>query len=276
MSRTAAALTVLVILGAALFAFLQWQEQRDAGLQLPQQSEQQEAPSAAEPEIHFPVAIDEETAKALPPLDESDATFRSALSELIGANAFKSLFHPQNIVRRIVVTVDNLPREVVADRLRPVQAAEGSFQVARDGDRLVIAPDNARRYAPYISVMERVDAERFGQLYRRFYPLFQAAYRDLGYPKGHFNDRLVAVIDHLTNVPELEGPVTLEQPHVFYRYADPKLEGASAGHKLMWRIGNQNARRVKVKLREIRAVITAPAPTPADIQEAAKQGAAAR
>lgn len=259
MSRTAAALTVLAVFAGALFAFLLWQEHRDTGLQLPQQRDQQEAaPQApAEPEIRYPVATDEEAAKELPPLDESDASFRSALSGLIGANTFKSLFQPQNIVRRIVVTVDNLPREVVADRLRPVQPAAGRFPVVRNGDQLTIAPDNSKRYTPYVRALEQVEPEAFGKLYQRFYPLFQTAYRDLGYPKGHFNDRVVAVIDHLMNVPELEGPVAVEQPHVFYRYADPKLESASAGHKLMWRIGTDNARRVKAKLRELRAVITA-------------------
>lgn len=266
MSRTAAALTTLAILAAAAFGFLLWQENR--GLE-PQLQPQTEAPAPvpapapaeapAEPEIRYPVATEEATEEPVPALDESDATFRTALGELIGARTFKDLFYPQNIVRRIVVTIDNLPREVVSDRLRPVKPAAGGFMVERNADGTHIAADNAARYTPYVRVLEKIDMEHFSRLYARFYPLFQTAYRELGYPKGYFNDRLVTVIDHMLAAPELEGPVALVQPHVFYRYADPDLESASAGHKLMWRMGSENAKRIKAKLREIRTAVTADA-----------------
>jgi hypothetical protein len=90
-------------------------------------------------------------------------------------------------------------------------------------------------------------------MYSSFYPLFQAAYVELGYPKGYFNDRLVAVIDHLLAAPTVDGPLRLTQPHIVYKFADPQLESASAGHKIMLRMGSQNALVVKAKLREIRA-----------------------
>jgi hypothetical protein len=262
MSRTAAALATLAVLAAAIFGFLLWQENRGLDPQLPAPEQQAAAPAEPapvqdEPEILHPVPEPETAEEPIPELDESDATFRGALSELIGGGTFKNLFYPQAIVRRIVVTIDNLPREVVSDRLRPVKPAEGSFLVEREGEQARIAEKNAARYTPYVRALEQVDIDRFSRLYVRFYPLFQAAYRDLGYPKGYFNDRLVTVIDHMLAAPELDGPVALVQPHVFYRYADRGLESASAGHKLMWRIGNKNAARVKAKLRQIRAAVAA-------------------
>lgn len=260
MSRTAAALTVLIVLVGSAVAFLWWQEDRGFDGQLPQAEEP--APIAtpavpSEPEIRYPLALEETPEEPLPALDESDATFRAALGDLIGAASFKSLFYPQSIVRRIVVTVDNLPREVVSDRLRPVKPAEGGFRVRVGTDQTTIAPENAARYTPYIRALEQVDPENFSKAYVRFYPLFQSAYRDLGYPKAYFNDRLVEVIDHMLAAPERDGPIALVQPHVFYQYADPALESSSAGHKLMLRMGRENAVRVKAKLREIRAVVSA-------------------
>lgn len=266
MSKTAAAITTLIILAAAVTGYLLWEDSRMPEPQLqpaPPAAEQPapaEPPATAqeEPEVQYPVEVEEEEeAPPLPALDESDATFRTALSELFGGATFTDLFRPQDIVRRIVVTIDNLPREVVAERLRPIQPVPGRFQIQDNNGAFAIAPDNAQRYARYVGVLERIDAKQFKALYTRFYPLFQSAYRDLGYPNGYFNDRLVAVIDHLLAAPDLEQPVALVQPHVFYRYADPELESASAGHKLMWRIGSKNAARVKAKLREIRAVVTA-------------------
>ena len=44
---------------------------------------------------------------------------------------------------------------------------------------------------------------------------------------------------------------------MFYTFADPALEGRSAGQKLLIRMGPANARIIKAKLREFRAEIVA-------------------
>ena len=59
-------------------------------------------------------------------------------------------------------------------------------------------------------------------------------------------------IDNLLATPEVTGPVSLVQPAVFFRYADPGLEALSAGQKLLLRMGPENAAVVKVKLAELR------------------------
>ena len=116
-----------------------------------------------------------------------------------------------------------------------------------------IAPGNAARYEPYVRALEGVDPKRLAATYFRLYPLFQQAYVELGYPNGYFNDRVVEVIDHLLDAPDAEVPVALAVPHVLYEYADPDLEGLSAGRKLMMRMGTRNESRVKARLRAIRA-----------------------
>ncbi|HKE94098.1 MAG TPA: DUF3014 domain-containing protein, partial [Povalibacter sp.] len=92
-------------------------------------------------------------------------------------------------------------------------------------------------------------------LYKHFYPLFQQAYTELGYPDGYFNNRLVEVIDHLLETPEVTGPIRLTQPGVLYQFADPALEERSAGQKLLIRMGSDNAAALKLKLRELRREI---------------------
>ena len=101
------------------------------------------------------------------------------------------------------------------------------------------------------------DVEAVAEVYRRYYPLFQDAYVDLGYPQGYFNDRLVEVIDHLLATPEIDDPVGLVRPHVLYEYEDPDLEALSSGQKLMLRMGKAHANSLKARLRELRALITA-------------------
>ncbi len=109
-------------------------------------------------------------------------------------------------------------------------------------------------------MIESVDAGKLVAIYVRYYAWFQQAYKELGYPTGTFNDRLIEVIDHLLAAPELKGPIKLVQHKVLYEFADPELEARSAGQKIMLRIGAENARRVKAKLRDIRREVTGQLP----------------
>ena len=108
--------------------------------------------------------------------------------------------------------------------------------------------------------VEAVDVKRVVAVYARFYPLFQQAYVELGYPDGYFNNRLVQVIDHLLEAPVVEGPVKLVVRRVLPEYADPALESESAGRKILLRIGPENAAVVKARLRVLRKELTAMAP----------------
>jgi hypothetical protein len=214
------------------------------------------APQAAAPEpaIRYPVP---EVAPTLQPgSPQAEQAVRDALDQLFGQKAVRQLLRLDAVARNVVATVDNLPREKVAQRLSPVNPASGRLIVRGRQDTLAIAPQNAERYTPYVNLLSRVDSVQLVDAYARLYPLFQQAYEELGYPRAYFNDRLVAVIDHLLAAPEPEGPLRLIQPHVLYQYADLELERASAGHKIMVRMGLANERQVKAKLRDIRQELT--------------------
>jgi hypothetical protein len=111
-----------------------------------------------------------------------------------------------------------------------------------------------------VGVIRSVDAAQLAGVYLHYYPLFQKAYEDLGYPSGYFNDRLVQVIDLLLATPQVEGPIDLVRPNVMYVFADPTLEARPAGQKILIRMGPENAAVVKAKLKDFRAAITAAAP----------------
>jgi hypothetical protein len=216
------------------------------------------APQAAvEPQIRYPVQAEE---KPLPPLNESDAPMGEAIAGLLGDRSLAALLNPQEFVRRVVATVDNLPRKKLAPRLMPVKPAGGKFLAAGTDESAALSPENAARYSRYVKLAEAIDAKKLVAVYVHFYPLFQQAYQDLGYPKGYFNDRLVEVIDDLLAAPDVREPVKLTRPKVFYLYADPELEALPAGQKILVRIGAANAAKLKAKLREIRAELTSQAP----------------
>ncbi len=195
-------------------------------------------------------------ASSLPALDASDGPLRAALAGLVGADALKRYLAPEDLIRRIVVTVDNLPRsKLPTDRL-PVATPPGGFIANGGGGHATLDPRNYARYTPLVDVLSTIDMRALAKVYFQFYPLFQSAYQDLGYPHGYFNDRLIAVIDQLLATPQPSAPIELVQPHVQYHFADPVLEGLSAGQKILIRMGPQNAMVVKAKLAALRAALT--------------------
>lgn len=213
-------------------------------------------PGEPQPAILNPLPPPAEAA-SLPALAESDTLLRKMLVALIGREAFEALVYPSGIATRIVATVDNLPRRSAPRRTMPVLAVPGAFRAEGRGDDTAIAGDNAARYAPYVRALQAVDAKALVAAYVRAYPLFQQAYQELGFPGRYFNDRLIEALDDLLAAPEPDGPVKLTRPKVLYEFADPALEAASAGQKILIRMGRDNALQVKAKLREIRGALAA-------------------
>jgi hypothetical protein len=216
--------------------------------------------AALEPGIAHPLpegAGDAASAAPLPPLADSDAPLRDALGKISGADAVKDFLVPQDLIRKIVVTIDNLPRQKIAVEKRPANPPSGAFLAEGDELHATFDQHNFERYKPLVAVVKRIDARQLGALYIHYYPLFQQSYQNLGYPNGYFNDRLVEVIDNLLATPEPKGPVELVRPNVMYLYADPALEKRSAGQKLLIRMGPENAKAIKAKLTELRAAIIA-------------------
>ena len=191
----------------------------------------------------------------LPTLEGSDQPLHDALAEISGGKALDAVLRPEMLVRHIVVTIDNLPRKRVAIELRPVKPVPGPFMATGEESAATLDPANYERYTPYVRLAQSLDVQRFTALYFHYYPLFQQAYQNLGYPNGYFNDRLVAAIDDALAAPDLKGPVALVRPNVMYQYADPKLEALSSGQKLLLRIGPDNEATIKAKLRELRAAV---------------------
>lgn len=194
--------------------------------------------------------------RPLPPLDQSDEYFRLELLALFGHTLASSLAESR-LIEGLVASVDNLPREHVAQRMRPVTGADGRFLVEETDstDEYRIDPANYDRYDGLVSMVQEVEAAALVEVYRRFYPLLQKAYVNLGYPDGYFNDRVIEVIDDLLETPDVADPPKLVRPNVLYEYADPQLEERSAGQKLLIRVGPEHRQTITQKLRELRQLI---------------------
>ncbi len=206
-------------------------------------------PAAAKPAIKNPIDAPDDI--------DPNLSATEQVATLIGTPRFEALFVPDEFVKKLVATVDSVARSDVAARMNPAKPPGGEFVTAGEGDALVLGAANFARYAPWIELVDSLDADATAALYKRLYPQFQAAYENLGNPDKYFNDRVIEVIDHLLSAPAAPATIALVRPNVYYEFADPALESQSAGRKLLLRMGPGNAARVKAKLTEIRGHIAA-------------------
>lgn len=245
-------ITLIVILAAGTAAYLYYQkEQPKVEPELTQQVEPPPiVPATPEPETRQVLEAPSEAIE-LPQLESSDHFMSNALSNLLSNKTLMNIFINDQLVRNIVVTIDNLPRQQVSTKVLPIKKAPGTFITAESEGVVTISPSNSERYAPYMRFAEEVDPKKLVNLYIQLYPLFQRTYEEIGYPNQYFNDRLMVVLDNLLAAPEITEPVQLVKPKFFYQYADPELESRSIGQKMLMRIGNDNATVIKAKLKVI-------------------------
>ncbi len=195
----------------------------------------------------------------LPSLDDGDAYFKLSLAQVFG-NDIGELLVEKSLIEKFVTAMDNLPRSHISQRIRPIGPISGRFEVdVLDGNQVYILSErNYSRFDALVGLFANADPDELFDIYQRFYPLLQEAFVRLGYPKGYLNDRVVEVIDHLLDTPTVEGPVRLVRPHVLYTFSDPTLEALSSGQKMLIRMGDDHAARVKQTLGLLRTLIAGP------------------
>jgi hypothetical protein len=214
-------------------------------------------PEPAEPVVEAP---------PLPALAESDPVAIEALTGLVGEEPVAQFVAHEDVVSRAVATVNALSGQQVPASIKAVEGPGGEFLATSDEDpdsvvlnaagdpvpQYVVDPANYARYTPYVEMLEAADPADVAAAYREYRPLFEDAFRQLGYPEGDFDQRLRSVVDELLATPDITEPPRLIKPEAYFLYADEGLESLTAGQKILIRMGPENAARVKARLTEIR------------------------
>lgn len=188
----------------------------------------------------------------LPALNESDAEIRQDMAELLGEEALAEYLVKSQAISRLVATVDALSSRQVPPQMNPVKTADGQFATETEGETVTMSAQNFARYNGYVTLLQNANSDALLSIYRHYSPLFQIAWEENG-GQGRFNNRLLEVIDHLLETPDVPGPVYLIKYEAVYLFEEPELEALTAGQKILVRMGSVNAELVKLKLVEIRA-----------------------
>jgi len=105
----------------------------------------------------------ERTLVPLPALDDSDGYFLLALVDIFGPDV-RPVMVSEALIDKFVATVDSLPRNHVAEKIRPVGRLPDRFLVDAVGDdgEYLLRTDNFSRYDSLVYLLETADLEFSG------------------------------------------------------------------------------------------------------------------
>lgn len=231
-----------------------------------------EESTPAEPEVFAPkpaaptVELEEkEEVEPLPepvltepePLDVSDPAVKRALLEGSTSDdtTVNRLLVNEGLIQRFVVSVTNLANDEMAPNHQLLTPPEQNFRVYSQAGKQWIDAASYKRYTPYVDMLESFNNEALLNMYDLYKDDIQSKYAEIGSQNRDFNAVLLDAIDQLLDTPEVPVPVEVYTDSVAYKYADERLENLSEPQKQLLRTGPDNMRRIKAKLREIKALV---------------------
>lgn len=218
----------------------------------PQETAETAPISQEQPVVEDKVLPEEEKVEPLDvDLDESDDVVRKLVQKLSSHPRLAMWLMTDGLIRKFVAATDNIanghsPRPQI-DFFKP----EGKFEVIQDAGEYFIDPESYKRYDLVAEVFASLDSKGCAVLYKQLKPAIDEAYKELGYPDTDFDITLKKAMMELLRVPVVEGKVKLEKKIVTYVMVDSDLESLSAAQKNLLRMGPDNVRIIKDKLRSM-------------------------
>jgi hypothetical protein len=188
-------------------------------------------------------------------LAASDAAVRDFAAALSADPEFAKWLLTKDLIRKFVVSVDNLANGLSPKSHIDFFAPKGEFRVARTKRGTFVDPASYARYAAVAGIIQSFDAAAAARLYRAVDPLIQEAYNELGYPGVDFDDTLVRAMGELLETPVVEGPVRVEPKVLSFAMTDPVLEGLSAAQKQLLRLGPKGVQAAHDKVLALAAAL---------------------
>jgi len=256
-----AAVLVLLLLGAGV---LYWYYTRPPATPPAIEQPKAEAPSQPPPSAEVKVGEEKEAPPQpevkIPALDQSDDFVRQMMKNLSPHGKLGEWLKIKNIIRVFVAAVDNIangksPRPQLGF-LSPGQA----FPVGEKGDRIYLDPKGYERFDIFTDAIVSFSSSRTVQVYQKLRPLFQEAYRELGYPQKDFHATFIQAMKRIMDTPIVEREVLLKEEGkgLNYVFIDDGLENMSEVQKHLLRMGPKNTKKIQQKVREIALALGVP------------------
>ena len=187
----------------------------------------------------------------LPPLDETDPVVRDQVTAISADATIARWLATNDLVRNVTRVVQAIAEDRGVARHLEVLRPSQPFAVQQAGGRTTIDPRSYRRYDAMAAAIGSLDPGASAKLYSIFRPRLGEAYGELGFPNTPFDATLEDALVTLVRTPVPDGPIDVVPKGGTYAFADPRLEALAPAQKQLLRMGPENARAVKAKLREI-------------------------
>jgi hypothetical protein len=204
-----------------------------------------------------PVPAKEPLPAARPSLADSDDWVRKKGQELSSEPSWLQWLANKNLIRRLTAAVVNISEGKSPRKHLSFLGPQKPFTALKKEGSLFLDPQAYDRYNLAAEIFSRLDAARTVGFFKELAPLFQEAYRELGYPQGEFQAVLIHAIKELLLAPVVEGDVRLKEAVLSYWMVDDSLEDLSEAQKHLLRMGPQNTRKIQKKLREMALLLGA-------------------
>ncbi len=257
--RVALAVVVLV---AALFVYLNFWRPAAVPSPAPSAATQPERPGPLPPQASArPTEELLAPEVPLPSIDESDPVVRGLVSGISANPQLSRWLVTEDLIRRFAAVVASISLGDNPSAHLEFLAPGERFAVQETETGFYVAPQSYSRYDLQADVFASLDTRGTVQLYETLHPLIVEAYRDLGYDDD-FDETLALAVEHLLEVPVVQGQVPLHRVVVAYEWSDPELEGLDAAQRQFLRMGPRNVRVVQTKLRELALALGIPVQLP--------------
>jgi hypothetical protein len=218
---------------------------------LTEQITETETESEPEPVISAPLP------EPLPTLEASDPVLKQDVLKLNWQPGLAGLINTKQMIRNLVVTVDNLAQKQLVAKHPVMVPLDQPFVTIADpqSQTYQIDPASYQRYEPYIRLLESADPEQMLPIFKRYQPLFEQVFGELGYPELSFQQRMQQALTTFLAIAPMSVDTTLVRKSVAYTYADPAVESLSDLEKQVIRLGSDNHQRLRAVAKNYLALL---------------------
>lgn len=189
----------------------------------------------------------------LPPLSMSDALLREMVLQLSQQPMLARFLATRGLVRSVTLAIVQ-----IGDGRTPAQP----LAVLRPPTRIDVTPDTGQvqpasyvRWDTAVRALQSIPAAQAAQVYVNVKPLFDEAYRELGYPDGNFDQALERAIGMLQATPAHDGPLVLLRRDGYYEHEDAALRSLPPVQKQLLLMGPEHRARILAWLGQLAATL---------------------
>ena len=162
----------------------------------------------------------------------------------------------ESIIANMVATVVNTADGKLPENVSMLTAPKNKFSVFTQGDNQFITPESFTRYNVYAQTFAAIETDSLLRLLNDYNDEITTQFAQITLPNSDFNLTLINAINELLDTPTVSLPIAVESDSVMYRFVNPQLEALSPAQKQLVRMGPDNMRLVKRKLRELRDALS--------------------